>query len=220
MKIRISVLALLFTSIVCFAQQKPTAQQLLNDRSLWGKDFIALRPELHDLKVLGSKIEVHRNVVIGSRQYTDAQESHDAASNINETVFAATARPDAHELWAGDYKSEVHGYGPTTQAGSTKTAKESKDQGHHVSIVARSDKPAEFLAPDLTAEALTRKIGVPERLDHEIIRGKNDGRPEVITTYTYAGGAIKFKVSNLSPRLPGSGEQLVQAAVVDTTKLR
>ena len=70
----------------------------------------------------------------------------------------------------------------------------------------------EFLKKDLQMQAVLAAYGKPEKTTTEVVHARGDRRPAVLTLHHYAGGAIRFVQSDLSPT-PG----LVDRVILDVT---
>ena len=75
-------------------------------------------------------------------------------------------------------------------------------------VWARAD--AEFLRRGTTIQSVLAAYGKPEKTTTEVVHGRGDRRPAVLTLHHYANGAVVFVESDLAPT-PG----LVDRVVVD-----
>jgi hypothetical protein len=189
-------------NICAQSTSSPTAQQILNAQHLWGKDFDALKAQLETLQVVGPKLEIQSQKIVGSKELTPRQGAL-AVVKLNKIFANQTATMLAEAV---------------STASTTPMQVPTNSQVSHVAITRTETGKSQFLAPDLTT-GIVLNMGKPDSVAHETLSVGVEGRPQVVTTYSYAGGAIVFQTSNYSPRLPETGERLIESVVIDTSKI-
>jgi hypothetical protein len=71
-----------------------------------------------------------------------------------------------------------------------------------------TNSPSGFLNPKMTVAAVVERLGKPEKIVRQLIQTEKERRPIVLTLYTYAGNAIAFAESDISP-IPGSVDRVI-----------
>lgn len=158
---------------------------ILNDNSLWGKDFSAALPSLPAWQQVGEpQVTVFSDRIIGSRTYERPEAAQSGATELRRAL--ATPRPALPGATAArNFRAE------------TLTLLE--DDSVHVALINSS---LQLLNPELTRAVLERRLGPPEKVSSLTLQNKLERRPIVLTLYQYAGGAVVFAEPNLSQR-PG-----------------
>jgi len=195
--------------------------RILTNKVLWRDDFPSLLRRLKSLNASGeTKISVLPNEAYGERKFTSLE------------VVGETG--ELHSLM-GELRSLMMGLPPLKPAVQAKlnatwnqsidtvtaVGQPSGDDGS-VRVNLTSKKPSttnliptpEFLAPELTLSTVKQQNGEPEKVTTQIVDSEGEHRPEIVTLYHYAGGAIVFAVSDMSPT-----PLIIDRVILDTAKV-
>lgn len=189
---------------VSLMQQGTDVARVLNDRTLWGRDFPTALAFVESLGRAGERrVYVFPDRVVGATQHRTQDEARRSAARLAEAMKAnrRRARPAYEELLRG----------VPLQAPATLRAEvvrlEPDDEYYHVALVGAS---LQLLPRQLTVAAVRGRLGAPERTVQELIQNETERRPVVLTLYFYGGGAVAFAESDWAP-VPG----FVDRAVLD-----
>jgi hypothetical protein len=216
----IRVMLGMLVSICAAASQnspKPTVEQILHNRAIWGKDFSVVLSQVPSWHSIGEdQVEVLSSRVIGTKAYVGS-DSRTVKSRLNEDLQSR----QLHALTAVDqWLSNSLTYSKADLVKMEKVMERPSahpEDGVRVEVTS-SDRTPQFLNPELTEADLNRELGAPDNVSYKKLGPSNmGGRPEIIKVYSYAGGAVQFEVSNLSPYPPAKDGRLVQKAIIDTS---
>ncbi|HEX6186031.1 MAG TPA: hypothetical protein VFZ44_19230 [Pyrinomonadaceae bacterium] len=185
-------------------QQATDVVRILNDRTLWGKDFPTALAFIESMGRAGERrVYVFPDRVVGAARYRTQEEAQRAAARLAEAMRTPRrrARPAYDVLLQG-----VPLQSPTTLRVEV-VRLEPDDENFHVAWVGTS---LQFMPRQLTVAAVTERLGPPERTVQELIQNDTERRPVVLTLYFYGGGAVAFAESDWAP-VPG----YVDRAVLD-----
>jgi hypothetical protein len=164
-------------------------RQILNDPVIWGPDFKDLLSAVKDVRESGeTKIEVFPEE-------------------------AVNATPYANLVAALKEASKLHGL-MSVDSGVTPSAHPSKDDGTgRVVLISKNEAAPEkkktvYLAPGLTMETVRERNGSPESVTTRLIDSGDERRPLILKLYSYAGGAIVFAESDVTP-VRGAVERVI-----------
>lgn len=174
---------------------RPTLEQILANQDLWGKDFPAVVGSLPAWQAAGERrVVVLPGAVVGARTFASQAEAQVALAAFGRRIaasvprlrkpFEATAAPAAEARTR--FRAQIAGV----------------DAGERPRVAWTTDS-AQLLAPDLTAKRVEELLGKPESVTTELVQTEKERRPEVLTLHRYAGGAVAFAESDMSP-VPGA----------------
>jgi hypothetical protein len=198
---------------------------ILHSNVLWGKDFELVLSQMSSWHSIGeSQVEILPDRVVGQTVYSKdelqamATALRAALKSKQPDSFAAIDR-DLHTRPLG-----VHAAGLKSILSLQHVAETPIDKptdGARLQISSGAPK-LEFLRPGLNEADLVNELR-PEKVYIErpnlSDKSQNEGRPEIIKIYSYAGGAIKLQTSNLSPYAPGKDGRLIQKAIIDSASI-
>jgi hypothetical protein len=181
-------------------------QKMLTDRELWGADAFALFAGLQRWKNAGeSSILVFPDRVVGGNKYDSPAAAEPSASRLSAVMKAAP--PKLRPEYQAAYRQSL------SRAASFKIRTERFLEDDSFHLVMRREA-GEFLKPDIPMRIITDRYGKPEKTTTEVVHAQGDRRPAVLTVHWYAGGAIKFVQSDLSPR-----PETVDRVVIDVNAI-
>jgi|ERR1035437_2911779 hypothetical protein len=227
MKVPWIILSLLWTLVLISTGvsqnlQKLTAEQILHNHAIWGKDFSIVLSQVPSWHFVGEdQVEVLHSRVIGLKAYAKS-DSRTVMSRLNEAL--QTHQPQALTA-VDDWLKNPQGHSAGKLVAMEKVVERpSEHPENSVQVeVASNDRKPQFLNPELTESDLRRELGAPDNVTYKKpgSSGPNryNGRPEIVKIYSYADGAVQFEVSNLSPYPPGKDGRLVQKAIIDTSHI-
>lgn len=203
------------------SSRKPTADQILHNSDLWGKDFSFALSQISSWHAIGEdQVEILSNRVVGRRSYSKP-ESERVVSRLDKELHAHQADAlEAVDGWL--HNGSVRKEGEFRDMIYSEKVLESPTGTPESGIVVEVThaEGLEFLNPRLTEDDLKRELGSADKVFYKkpdmADTSKYEGRPEIIKVYSYADGAVQFEVSNLSPYIPGKDGRLVEKAVIDT----
>jgi hypothetical protein len=166
-------------------------QKMLTDQELWGPDAFALFATLQRWKSSETSIAVFPDRVVGGNKYESAAASERSFSQL--TAAAKAAPPRLRPEYQAAYRQSL------SRATVFKFRVEPllEDDSYH--LVAQREG-GQFLKPGVPMRAVIDRYGKPEKTNTEVVNARGDRRPAVLTVSWYAGGAIKFVQSDLSPQ--------------------
>lgn len=167
-------------------------QKILTDQEIWGPDAFALFATLQRWNVAGeTTVSIFRDRAVGSNKYESAAASQQAASRLSTSMKAAPPKlkPEYQEAFRQSL----------SRAASFKARVERLLEDDSFHLVVQRDG-GEFLKPNVPIRSIIDRYGKPEKTTTEAVQAQGDRRPAVLTMSWYAGGAIKFVQSDLSPR--------------------
>jgi hypothetical protein len=202
-------------SIVCFvvaaivsmggwtSAQRPTAERILLESTLWGPDYPALLPVLRALRDAGeTKAYIFTDRVAGASAFP----SEEAARSRAEKSRSLVAQPPALRPQFAQLQKQAPAGAPLR----IETARLIDDDGQHVV----ANRPgARLLAAGLTIQAVRGRLGEAERVIEQTIQNRGERRPVILKLHVYAAGAIAFAESNMAE--PG----VVERVVVDLARV-
>jgi hypothetical protein len=183
------------------AQELNLLERVLTDRRLWGEDAFAVFGTLVRWRAAG---ETHillypDRVVSGSKSDTP-----DPARQRLAQIGPAMQRPLAavRSPFAATYAAAVTARAPGFRA---EVQHLPEDESFRV-VWSRPD--GEFLRRGVTTRSVIETYGRPERTTTEVVHGRGERRPAVLTLHHYANGAVVFVESDLAPT-PGVVDRVV-----------
>lgn len=192
--------------------QRPTLEQVLGKKELWGKDFPAVVGSLPGWQAAGeSQVIVLPAAVASSRSYRTRTEAQRALGVLTRRLAAPLPRLKASfEPMAAPAAEAMRRFRAEVVPLETK-------EKHGVIWTADS---AQFIAPDLTAKKVEDLLGPPESVSTELLQTEKDRRPEVLTLRKYARGAVAFADSDMSPVPGGIGRVILSVPAASRAVFR
>jgi hypothetical protein len=215
---------LLVSGITAQNSARPTAEQILHNRALWGKDFRLVLSQIPSWNAVGEQqIEVLPTRVVGRKSYSKTK-SELVVSKLSQALHAhQTQALVAVDDWLHTRQSnatEAQFSQPLRMEKVMESPLEKREDSVRVQVSSGDSLP-QFLNPELTESDLNRELGAPDEISLKrpdmSDPNKYEGRPEIVKVYSYAGGTIQFEVSNLSPYAPGKNARLIEKAIIDTS---
>jgi hypothetical protein len=200
-------------------------REILHSNVVWGKDFELVLSQMSSWHSIGeSQVEILPDRVVGQRVY-----SKDELRAVVGELSAALKSNQTGSLTAIDQDLHIHPTGMHAAGLDSviklehvvETPAEKSGEGVRLQISSGAQK-LEFLRPGLNEADLVNELK-PEKVYIEkpnlSDKNQNEGRPEIVKIYSYAGGAIKLQTSNLSPYAPGKDGRLIQKAIIDSASI-
>lgn len=186
-----SLVGRLLTSSPAWAQ--PTLlERILTDPKLWGEDAFAVFGSLDRWQAGGeTAIVVYPDrVVSGSKADTPDL----ARQRLGQmTAAMQRARPPLRPAFVTPYAAAVAAQAPGFQV---EVQRLPEDESFRVVWL----RPrGQFLRRGVTIRSVVDTYGEPEKTTTEVVHGRGDRRPAVLTLYHYANGATMFVESDLAP---------------------
>jgi hypothetical protein len=183
------------------AQPPPVLERILTDSKLWGEDAFALFASLDRWRAAGeTQIMVYPDRVVA----VGKAETPDQARQRLAQMTAALQRPQPalRSPFAAVYAGALAARAPAFRADVQRLL---EDESFRV-VWTRPD--AQFLRRGTTSAAAIAAYGKPEKTTTEVVHGRGERRPAVLTLYHYANSAIVFVESDLAPT-PGLVDRVV-----------
>jgi len=165
-------------------------QKILLDRELFGPDALALLATLQFWKGRVSSLVLFPDYAMSGNRY-------DSAASAEETVAALsgamkTAPPKLRAEYQTDYSATLS----RVAAFQIRVERVAEDDAFHLVVRREGGK---FLKPGIEVRTIVARYGKPEHVSTEVVQARGDRRPAILTLNSYAGGAIQFVQSDLSP---------------------
>lgn len=173
--------------------QRKTIFQILTDKSLWGKDFLSVLVHLQSFQQAGERqIAVFAEKVVTTTPLKSEAEAKRVAEKLQQAISETNARPtpltqklmQLNEGQREALKPEVLRYFPD-------------DESVRVKV-----NSLDLFSAKLAVETVRKQLGQPEKVSTVIIPTEGERREQILTLYSYAGGAIVFVEADIAPR-PG-----------------
>jgi hypothetical protein len=180
----------LFNSLA-MAQPSPLTK-ILTSRPLWGRDYPDALASLRAWsRINDHMVAIFPNQLVGSTPYNAPEEAERTAQALGQALKAP--RPKPNVAFESLLKEALRRPPPFQPQVLTRF----EDDSTRVALTAPS---LQFLAPALSIQQVQRVIGTPEKTSTQLIQGRGDRRPILLTLHSYAGGMIVFVESDLSAR--------------------
>lgn len=193
------------------ATERARAIKILTNPVLWRKDFPSLLAAQKGWYESGeTKVAVFSNEAYGRRKFdrSDMASLSETAELQSWIVNKPNLKPGVESALASAWNEPLTKLTAVGQPGR-------EDNAMRVALTSKTLAPPEFLAPGLTMATVIEQSGEPENVTTEILdTGGSERRPVILTIYHYAGDAVAFAVSDMSPT-PG----MVERAILDTAKI-
>jgi hypothetical protein len=190
--------------------------KILTNKALWRDDFPSLLRVMKSLNVSGeTKISVLSNEAYGERKFVFLEALVKEVGTVHSLINdSAALKPDVlaklNEVWNQPLDAVTVAGQPGGDDGTLRVSLTSTK----VRTSNMIPKP-EFLATGLTLSTIKQQTGEPEKVTTQIIdSGEDERRPVILTLYHYAGDAIIFAVSDMSPN-----PEIIDRAILDTQKV-
>jgi hypothetical protein len=196
----ITAMAALLCAVALAQPNSPTpgkvvsAETILSDPKLWGKDFPLALASLPSWSDGGEReVVIFKDRIIGGTPLKSRDEAEQASKKITAAMAVKELKPKAAlqpmfrtVIKATSLKMEV-------------LPRLAEDD----SVRLTATRPnAQFFAPELTAAAVQKQLGPPEKIEPQVIQTEGDRRPVILTLYRYANGDITFAESDMTAK-PG-----------------
>lgn len=185
--------------------------KILTNSVLWRKDFPSLLATLKNWNNAGeAKVSVFSNEAYGQRKFQRLDSQVSIETNELQALIAnkPNLKPAFESTLASTWNESLTTVTAVGQPG--------RDDGTmRVALTSKTVLPPEFLAANLSMATVRQQSGEPDSVTTEIVdNGGNERRPVILTLYHYAGDAVVFAVSDMSPN-----PDLVDRAILDTRKI-
>jgi hypothetical protein len=195
--------------------ERDKAIKILTDPVLWRKDFPSLLAALQSWKVAGeSKVFVFSNEAYGLRKFSRSDpEGMIETAELHLLMDSSMANKPRLRPAVDDALTRAWNQPFTTL---TAVGQPGRDDGTiRVALTSKRTVPPELLAAGLTMATVRQQSGEAENVTTEIVdNGGSERRPVILTLYHYAGDAVVFAVSDMSP-----SPDMVDRAILDTAKI-
>jgi hypothetical protein len=189
--LRIAACSGVILTVALAQASKPTLVQILNNRSVFGKDFPAVLRGLPAWNAQGEQeVVVFAHRAVGATALDTKEESEKRAAQLNDMLLKLQVQ------FKPDFRSLAEA--PTGRLRAEAIAFPEDDSQR----VAVSDSSLQLLNPELTPARLREALGPAERVAYVTVQNKFERRPIQLTVYEYADGQIGFAEPNPSLR-PG-----------------
>lgn len=197
----ITVLAALSGAVAIAQPNSPTPAKVVNvetiltDTKLWGKDFPLALASLPSWSEGGEReVVIFKDRMVASTPLKSRDEAEQASRKIAAAMAVKELKPKAA------FQPMLRAVPKIGTALKMEVLPRFADDD---SVRLMSTKPnAQFLAPELTAAAVQKQLGPPEKVEQQVIQTEGDRRPVILTLYRYANGDIAFAESDMAPK-PG-----------------
>jgi hypothetical protein len=185
--------------------------KILTNPILWRKDFPSLLAAQQGWHETGeTKVFVFSNEAYGRRKFElSATVSLPQTAELQSWIInKPKLKADVESALASTWNEPLTKLTAVGQPGR-------EDNSMRVAVSSKTLAPPELLAPGLTMATVIEQSGDPESVTTEILdTGGSERRPVILTIYHFAGDAVSFAVSDMSPT-PG----VVERAILDTAKV-
>jgi hypothetical protein len=193
--------------------------RILGHQDLWGKDFPQAVARLGAWSENGeNKVAVFTYRIVGMNSYRDLDAADKVVIKVREAMTARRGErgPLLPELLRNATQEEPASFQVRVLSSFP------DDRSIRVAWSASKGAAAapEFLRRGLTLERVRTKIGGAEKISKQVLENARDkDRPNVLTLHEYAGGAIVFAESSLSPR-SGTVDRVILnvAQIIETVR--
>lgn len=170
------------------ARQADEIRKILNDPTLWGKDFQQFLKLLPLLARSGEKtVLIFPRAVVGGTPFANQPQSKTAIERANTTNKVLNDTKQGKE-----FKRAIGARG-----GDKLTLFYARPFPEDDSQRVTLERPSvEYLLPNTSIAAIKKSRGEPQRVTKVRINSAEEGRPEVLTYYEYADGAVTFVMHN------------------------
>jgi hypothetical protein len=183
------------------AQPAPLLERMLTDPKLWGEDAFAVFASLDRWRMAGERaIEIYPDRVVSATKTETPDLARPRLSQL--TAAMQRPRPALRAAFTAAYAAAVAARAPGFQAEIQRVV---EDESFRVVWVRPG---AQFLRRGVTIRSVIDAYGKPEKTTTEVIHGRGERRPAVLTLYHYANGAVIFVESDLAPT-PGLVDRVV-----------
>jgi hypothetical protein len=183
------------------AQPPALLERILTDSKLWGEDAFALFASLDRWSSAGeTQILVYPDHVVSGSKTETPDPARQRLAQI--TAAMLRPRPALRPPFAAAYATALAARAPGFRAEIQRLL---EDESFRV-VWTRAD--AQFLRRGTTIESVIAAYGKPEKTTTEVVHGRGERRPAVLTLHHYANGAIIFVESDLAPT-PGLVDRVV-----------
>jgi hypothetical protein len=184
-------------------QQPPPSPvvKILNDRTLWGKDYPAALAYLSSWNKINERtVALFPEGVLGNTPYNSPENAQQVVRQLATAMEQPQPQPkdEFDELLREARKNP-----PPFQAKTTSFLSEIDSMR-----IVWADKSLQFLAPNLSLNAVQERLGPPEKVTQEVTSRGGEFRPIVLTLYRYAGGAVTFAETDWAP-IPGFVDRVI-----------
>jgi hypothetical protein len=196
-----SLVGRLLTPTPAGAQPAPLLQRILTDPRLWADDAFAVFGSLDRWRTAGERaIEIYPVRVVSATK-TDTPDL--ARPRLGQmTAAMQRPRPALRPAFAAAYAAAVAARAPGFRAEIQRAV---EDESFRV-VWLRAD--GQFLRRGVTIRSVMDTYGKPEKTMTEVVHGRGERRPAVLTLYHYANGTVIFVESDLAPT-PGLVDRVV-----------
>jgi hypothetical protein len=204
-------------------------KDILADDALWGDDFTALLASLKDWGETGQReVEVFGNEAGESEPATAATPTpNEAAASLARAGQLNSKLSEGATKFKTDFEAKLKEGGDAARIEQwsaeaalqnvSSAAYLSRDaESPRVMLLRRSESQREtqFLKPGLTISMVEERRGQPEQFSYRRIEEEGDTqRPVILKLHHYAGGAVKFAESNVTPA------GVVERVILDVRKI-
>jgi hypothetical protein len=204
----LSGLVMLLSTLAPYdADAQATLVRILTAPGVWGENFPAALAHLQAwARVNERTVLVFPDQVVGGTPFITQEEAQRLADELRRALNLP--RPQSRPEFSEVFKQ----YSANQSIPFNVEAVYFGDDDSY--RVAWMTSPEGFMNPSLTFDTIEKLIGQPEEIRTEVVETQGERRPVVLTLHTYAGGAVIFAESDLSPR-PG----FVDRAILDVRAL-
>ena len=207
MRVQGLAIGLLATSLLAVASAMVQAQppallgRILTDSKLWGEDAFALFASLDRWGAAGeTQILVYPDRVVSGSKSDTPDPARQRLGQMSAAMLQA--RPALRPPFASAYATALATRAPGFRAEVQRLL---EDESFRV-VWTRAD--AQFLRQGTTVQSVIAAYGKPERTTTEVVHGRGERRPAVLTLHHYANGTVVFVESDLAPT-PGLVDRVV-----------
>ena len=196
-----------------FLQETQDAKivKIVTDPALWSKDFPSLLTTLKSLNRVGeTKVSVLSNQAFGETKFSELNPEFKGKTGELHSLMNTPPKlkpgveASLNETWNQPLNTVTAVGQPSTDDGSLR-----------VTLTSKAVVRPEFLAPGLTLGTVRQENGEPEKISRRVVSsGGDERRPVILTLYHYAGDAVIFAVSDMSPE-----PEKIDRAILDTAKI-
>lgn len=190
--------------------------KILNDRTLFGRDFPAALAFLSSWSQIGEReVHIYPDRIVGATQYKTLEEAQQAADRLRQATAGPrpTPSPEFVELLRGvpsqfPFRVEVISF--FSDDGSIRLAWSAPQASPGVSqqVSDPAQTALQFFDPGLTPATVQQRAGPADEITQRTLQTDKDERPVILAVHSYAKGAVVFATSDLSPR-PGSVDRII-----------
>jgi hypothetical protein len=199
-----------------------TLKEILSDTAVWGNDFPKALSEVLLMHRMGeSTVELDRHNVLGTTKYVRMEDASNAKYMLRSAQKSFENFMDKGiDAYFGKQIASIRSKGAVEVVENDPTL--DRLMADYKPLKAQrlgiENKALRFFG-SITADDLKKRWGDPDKVTSESVPNDGEDREEILTLSQYAGGALTFVVSNLSPIPEGKTSPVVSKVLINSKRV-